>query len=115
MNKNSYSYRSSAETRKKNNPYAPFENYRDYNSWLLIFTVELNEMVSGIPASLISEVWIHDVRFRQIFRKVVTMAAYIHHENTIQKLLPWCYVDIKEYAKRFEGVTGEELLKMMKK
>lgn len=115
MNKNSYSYRSSAEVRQKNNPYAPFENYRDYNSWLLIFTVELNEIISGIPPSLISEIWIHDIRFRQIFRKVVIMAVYIHHEDVIQKLLPWCYVNIKEYAQRFEGITGEELLKMMRK
>lgn len=115
MSKLQYKYRSDADMRQKNNPYAPFENFHDYESWLLIWTVELNEMVSGIPANLVSEIWIHDIDFRQRFRRVAKMATYIHYESIVQKLLPWCYVNIKEYAQRFEGVKGDELLKMMKK
>lgn len=108
-----YSYRSDKEIRQKNNPYTPFNSFQEYENWLLIWTVELNEIASEVPPLLIREIWIHDVKFRKLFRTVATMAAYIHREDMIQKILPWCYISIKKYAQRFEGVTGDELLKMM--
>lgn len=116
MNKKlTYVYRSDADIRQQNNPYTPFDSYTDYKNWLFIWVAELNEIVAEIPPLLIADIWIHDIHFRQIFRKVTIMAVFIHYERTIQSIMPWCYVDLKEYSKRFDGIDGEELLKQMRR
>lgn len=110
MNKNSYSYRSSADARQKNNPYTPFASYLEYCNWIVVQAVELNNIVMTLNSNTIAEVWIHNIRFRQVFRRMAYMAHYVHREEMLQRLLPWCNVDIAAYCTRFDHIEKEKLV-----
>lgn len=84
--------------------YGMFGSYDNFRNWLLLCTYELNEMVRNVPIFQIGDFWLSSPLFRRSFKNVAYMAYVIHHEDYIQGLLPWCCVNLKEYAKRFAFV-----------
>lgn len=112
-NKLKYKYQSEATSRQSQNPYAPFQDYNDYCNWIILQAVELNEIASSIPAPLVAEIWIHDIRFRQTFKRMAYMAYCVHYEDTVQRLLPWCNVNIRQYCQRFDDVPNETIRRIL--
>ena len=82
------------------------------DSYIVIQAVDINNMVAGMSPPVIAEIWLHDANFRRIFKRMTYMSRYIHFEESLQSLIPWCFVNIKEYCKRFDGIQQENLLKM---
>nr|WP_320947630.1 hypothetical protein [Bacteroides intestinalis] len=109
-----YKYRSDCKNREENNPYAPFVDYYEYRNYIVIQAVDINNMVAGMSPPVIAEIWLHDANFRRIFKRMTYMSRYIHFEESLQSLIPWCFVNIKEYCKRFDGIQQENLLKMLR-
>lgn len=93
---------STAEDRAKNNPYSPFQSYTEYRDHMLIIALDINEIIEDMPLSVIPEIWMHDTRMRYLFRTAAEMAHYIHAEELLQKMLPWCQFNIKKYCTRFD-------------
>lgn len=94
-------YHSTAEDRQKSNPYYPM-TYNQYCEIVLIGAYELNEMVRDVPVIMIADMWLMNSDFRGRFKRLVKAAAFIHYEKIVQSMLPWCYVDLVKYAKRFK-------------
>lgn len=105
-----YKYQSDTTVRQSHNIYAPFENYHKYCNWIVVQAVELNNMVITLPPNIIADIWMHDVHFRQIFKRMTYMAHFVHYEKVVQRLLPWCNVDIVEYCTRFDNIEKEKLM-----
>lgn len=95
-------YHSTAEERQKSNPYAPM-SYREYCDTVLIMAYELNEMIQGVPESMIPDFWMITPNFRARFKRMARAVAFIHYEEKIQPLIPWCPVNLLEYCKRFQS------------
>lgn len=96
---------SSAEDRHKDSNYLPFKSYTEYRDHVLMMAAELNEIVDGIPIYLIPDYWLHSSRFRAMFKRMAYAAHHIHYEEKVQTMMPWCYVNIAEYARRFDVDT----------
>jgi hypothetical protein len=94
---------SEIENRERSNPYAPFKSYTEYRDQIIIIAMDINDIIGSIPPTLVHIVWLHDARFRHHFRQAVKMAHYIHREDLLQRLLPWCQFDLTQYAQRFDA------------
>lgn len=92
----------SAEEQQKANPYFPFISFDDYCTTMIVNAVEMNEITQGIPQLMIADLWLMDARLRSLFRRATYMAHFVHREDMLQRLLPWCWVNIKEYCKRYD-------------
>lgn len=105
-----YKYQSDAIVRQSSNVYAPFSGYREYCNYIIVQAVELNNMVITLPHNIIAEIWIHDVSFRRTFKRMAYMAYFVHYEKVVQRLLPWCNVDIAAYCMRFVNMPKENVM-----
>ena len=88
----------------RDNIYGAFGGYKAFRNWMLLCAYELNVMVQDVPIWQIPDFWLSNSLFRRRFKNVTYMSYLIHHEGYIQSMLPWCYVNIKEYSKRFAFV-----------
>ncbi len=93
----------SAETQQKANPYSPFTSYNDYCNQIIFMAMDMNDITRGVPPLMIADLWLLNANLRRLFRSATYMAHFVHREDMLQRLLPWCWVNIAQYAKRYDN------------